>query len=74
MIIPRIKGDCKAVFYKNCLVFIGSYQLLHDCAYRVIQECGRLEFVGRADRQDVTNVICFRSQPFNLGMIATGNH
>ena len=37
-------------------------------------QCGKLEFVGRADSQVVTNVVCFRSQPFNLGMIATGNH
>ena len=35
---------------------------------------GKLEFVGRADSQVVTSVICNRSHPFNLGMIATGNH
>ena len=41
---------------------------------RLTQQSGKLEFVGRADSQVVTNVVCFRSLPFNLGMIATGNH
>ena len=33
-----------------------------------------MEFVGRADSQVVTSVICNRSHPFNFGMIAPGNH
>ena len=41
---------------------------------RLTQQSGKLEFVGRADSQVVTNVVCFRSLPFNLGMSATGNH
>ena len=38
------------------------------------KDADKLEFVGRADSQVVTNVVYFRSLPFNLGMIATGNH
>ena len=34
----------------------------------------KLEFARRAGGQVVTSVICIRSHPFNLGMIATGNH
>ena len=34
----------------------------------------KLEFARRAGGQVVTNVVYFRSLPFNLGMIATGNH
>ena len=30
---------------------------------------GKLEFVGRADSQVVTNVVCFRSQPDPLGIV-----
>ena len=29
----------------------------------------KLEFVGRADSQVVTNVVCFRSQPDPLGIV-----
>ena len=38
------------------------------------QRNDKLEFARRAGGQVVTNVVCFRSLPFNLGMIATGNH
>ena len=34
----------------------------------------KLEFARRAGGQVVTNVVYFRFLPFNLGMIATGNH
>ena len=34
----------------------------------------KLEFARRAGGQVVTGVVCNRSQPFNLGMIAPGNH
>ena len=34
----------------------------------------KLEFARKAGGQVVTSVICIRSHPFNLGMIATGNH
>ena len=34
----------------------------------------KLEFARRAGGQVVTSVICIRSHPFNLGMIAPGNH
>ncbi len=44
----------------------------------ICQRCPRmqtdLEFARRAGGQVVTSVVCNRSHPFNLGMIATGNH
>ena len=33
------------------------------------QQNEKLEFVGRADSQVVTNVVCFRSQPDPLGIV-----
>ena len=39
-----------------------------------IQQVYKVEFARRAGGQVVTSVICIRSHPFNLGMIATGNH
>ena len=39
-----------------------------------IQQVYKVEFARRAGGQVVTSVICIRSRPFNLGMIATGNH
>ena len=40
----------------------------------VLQQEDKLEFARRAGGQVVTNVVCNRFHPFNLGMIATGNH
>ena len=35
----------------------------------VTPQRGKLEFVGRADSQVVTNVVCFRSLPDPLGIV-----
>ena len=61
---------CSHALRGNCALFTPQPGLF--AAF--FSHCGKLEFVGRADSQVVTNVVCFRSQPFNLGMIATGNH
>ena len=36
---------------------------------RVTQQRDKLDFVGRADSQVVTNVVCFRSLPDPLGIV-----